>query len=173
MVRGSTVDYACACRLGFTDELCLTPRDNACLSNPCRNGGTCDLLTLSEYKCRCPPGWSGEAVGTWGTRHGDSLGQGVLLGSLRGWGKALILALIADSLSDGGKGGDGPKPKWGSGWVSCRPPASLRVSQRAMGLESVASHMSTVPELSLLPSAKIAPTKSPSCGLHPHPSCPP
>uniref|UniRef100_A0A8V5H3B8 Neurogenic locus notch homolog protein 1 n=1 Tax=Melopsittacus undulatus TaxID=13146 RepID=A0A8V5H3B8_MELUD len=48
------------CRLGFTDELCLTPRDNACLSTPCRNGGTCDLLTLSEYKCRCPPGWSGK-----------------------------------------------------------------------------------------------------------------
>lgn len=67
VVRGSTVDYTCACRLGFTDELCLTPRDNACLSNPCRNGGTCDLLTLSEYKCRCPPGWSGERwhLGTW------------------------------------------------------------------------------------------------------------
>lgn len=60
LVRGSTVDYSCACRLGFSDELCLTPRDNVCLSNPCRNGGTCDLLTLSEYKCRCPPGWSGE-----------------------------------------------------------------------------------------------------------------
>ncbi|NXU69706.1 NOTC1 protein, partial [Horornis vulcanius] len=60
VVRGSTVDYTCACRLGFTDELCLTPRDNVCLSNPCRNGGTCDLLTLSEYKCRCPPGWSGK-----------------------------------------------------------------------------------------------------------------
>lgn len=70
VVRGSTVDYTCVCRLGFTDELCLTPRDNVCLSNPCRNGGTCDLLTLSEYKCRCPPGWSGKGVmphgvGTW------------------------------------------------------------------------------------------------------------
>lgn len=71
VVRGSTVDYTCACRLGFTDELCLTPRDNVCLSNPCRNGGTCDLLTLSEYKCRCPPGWSGETV-AWG--HGDPAG---------------------------------------------------------------------------------------------------
>ncbi|NWH62139.1 NOTC1 protein, partial [Geococcyx californianus] len=60
VVRGSTVDYTCACRLGFTDELCLTPRNNVCLSNPCRNGGTCELLTLNEYKCRCPPGWSGK-----------------------------------------------------------------------------------------------------------------
>lgn len=67
VVRGSTVDYTCACRLGFTDELCLTPRDNVCLSNPCRNGGTCELLTLSEYKCRCPPGWSGEAMPLRGT----------------------------------------------------------------------------------------------------------
>uniref|UniRef100_A0A8B9EVS5 Neurogenic locus notch homolog protein 1 n=1 Tax=Anser cygnoides TaxID=8845 RepID=A0A8B9EVS5_ANSCY len=60
VVRGSTADYTCACRLGFTDELCLTPRENACLNNPCRNGGTCELVTLSEYKCRCPPGWSGK-----------------------------------------------------------------------------------------------------------------
>lgn len=67
LVRGGTADYTCACRLGFTDELCLTPRDNVCLSNPCRNGGTCELLTLSEYKCRCPPGWSGQRwhLGTW------------------------------------------------------------------------------------------------------------
>lgn len=79
VVRGSTVDYTCACRLGFTDELCLTPRDNVCLSNPCRNGGTCDLLTLSEYKCRCPPGWSGKG-GTWG--HGW-LGRGGTWG--HGW----------------------------------------------------------------------------------------
>lgn len=60
VVRGNTVDYTCACRLGFTDQLCLTPEENVCLSSPCRNGGTCDLLTLTEYKCRCPPGWSGE-----------------------------------------------------------------------------------------------------------------
>lgn len=60
-VRGNTVDYTCACRLGFTDRLCLTPEENVCLSSPCRNGGTCELLTLTEYKCRCPPGWSGKA----------------------------------------------------------------------------------------------------------------
>lgn len=54
------MDYACSCPLGFSGPLCLTPLDNACLANPCRNGGTCDLLTLTEYKCRCPPGWSGK-----------------------------------------------------------------------------------------------------------------
>lgn len=58
--RSGGVDYTCSCRLGFSGPLCLTPRDNACLANPCRNGGTCDLLTLTEYKCRCPPGWSGK-----------------------------------------------------------------------------------------------------------------
>lgn len=62
--RGGAVDYTCSCRLGFSGPLCLTPRDNPCLANPCRNGGTCDLLTLTDYKCLCPPGWSGEgAVG--------------------------------------------------------------------------------------------------------------
>lgn len=59
--RGGLVGYTCSCRLGFLGPLCLTPQDNACLPNPCRNGGTCDLLTLADFKCLCPPGWSGEA----------------------------------------------------------------------------------------------------------------
>uniref|UniRef100_A0A674DL31 Neurogenic locus notch homolog protein 1 n=1 Tax=Salmo trutta TaxID=8032 RepID=A0A674DL31_SALTR len=58
--RGNSVDYTCFCQPGFTDRLCLTPIDSACLSSPCRNGGTCDLVNLREYKCRCPPGWSGK-----------------------------------------------------------------------------------------------------------------
>lgn len=58
--RGNSVEFTCFCRPGFTDRLCLTPIDNACLSLPCRNGGTCDLVNLKEYKCRCPPGWSGK-----------------------------------------------------------------------------------------------------------------
>lgn len=57
------MDYVCGCRLGFSGPLCLTPRDHACLASPCLNGGTCDLLTLTEYKCLCPPGWSGEDPG--------------------------------------------------------------------------------------------------------------
>uniref|UniRef100_A0A8D2LRZ6 Neurogenic locus notch homolog protein 1 n=1 Tax=Varanus komodoensis TaxID=61221 RepID=A0A8D2LRZ6_VARKO len=61
VVRGSLVDYTCACPLGYTDKLCLTPEENACLSSPCHNGGSCDLVTLTEYKCRCPPGWSGKS----------------------------------------------------------------------------------------------------------------
>uniref|UniRef100_A0A5F8GHP9 Neurogenic locus notch homolog protein 1 n=1 Tax=Monodelphis domestica TaxID=13616 RepID=A0A5F8GHP9_MONDO len=60
VIRGSIVDYTCTCRLGFSDRLCLTPEDNACLNNPCRNGGTCILNTLTDFKCRCPPGWSGK-----------------------------------------------------------------------------------------------------------------
>lgn len=63
MERDGLVDYTCSCRLGFSGPLCLTPRDHACLASPCLNGGTCDLLTLAEYKCICPPGWSGEDPG--------------------------------------------------------------------------------------------------------------
>lgn len=62
------MDYVCGCRLGFSGPLCLTPRDHACLASPCLNGGTCDLLTLTEYKCLCPPGWSGEDPGGAGMR---------------------------------------------------------------------------------------------------------
>lgn len=115
VVRGSTVDYTCACRLGFTDELCLTPRDNVCLSNPCRNGGTCDLLTLSEYKCRCPPGWSGEG---WhlrarpGREGWPAAGVG-LVGGLRFW------------VQRGGEGGLQTRVGvWvGPSWGNCDPPA--------------------------------------------------
>lgn len=81
MDRGGLVDYACTCRLGFSGPLCLTPRDNACLSTPCRNGGTCDLLTLTEYKCRCPPGWSGEG----GSGHSQTLVCLCIWARLWGW----------------------------------------------------------------------------------------
>lgn len=60
--RDGAVDYTCSCRLGFSGPLCLTPQDHACLTNPCRNGGTCDLLTLNDYNCHCSPGWSGEPL---------------------------------------------------------------------------------------------------------------
>lgn len=56
------VDFVCNCRLGYSDRLCLTPTDNVCLSSPCRNGGTCDLTSIHNYKCKCPPGWSGKNI---------------------------------------------------------------------------------------------------------------
>ncbi|KAI4817037.1 hypothetical protein KUCAC02_009326, partial [Chaenocephalus aceratus] len=59
VLHGNGFDFRCVCRLGFTDELCLTPNNHACMSSPCRNGGTCDLITLTVFRCRCSPGWSG------------------------------------------------------------------------------------------------------------------
>uniref|UniRef100_A0A8C9T1I3 Neurogenic locus notch homolog protein 1 n=1 Tax=Scleropages formosus TaxID=113540 RepID=A0A8C9T1I3_SCLFO len=60
VIHENTVDFTCACHLGFSDRFCLTPTNNVCMSSPCRNGGTCELISLKEYKCRCPPGWSGK-----------------------------------------------------------------------------------------------------------------
>jgi len=60
--KGNTVDFNCTCRLGFTDRRCLMPVNNVCISSPCRNGGTCELESLKTYKCRCPPGWSGNTT---------------------------------------------------------------------------------------------------------------
>ncbi|PIO32615.1 hypothetical protein AB205_0209180, partial [Aquarana catesbeiana] len=55
------VRYTCTCPLGYQDSRCLTRKDNACLSGPCRNGGTCELvLNEKNYRCRCPPGWTGD-----------------------------------------------------------------------------------------------------------------
>ena len=59
VTKENTVDFSCTCKLGFTDRRCLTPVNNVCISSPCHNGGTCELESLQTYKCRCPPGWSG------------------------------------------------------------------------------------------------------------------
>lgn len=59
--KGNTVDYSCTCRLGYSDRRCLTPINNVCISSLCHNGGTCELESLQTYRCRCPPGWSGNA----------------------------------------------------------------------------------------------------------------
>lgn len=42
---------------------------NECLSQPCRNGGTCIDLT-NTYKCSCPRGTQGRLGHTWGGRRG-------------------------------------------------------------------------------------------------------
>lgn len=64
VTRGDKVDFTCTCRLGFTDNLCLTPINHACLNSPCKNGGSCNLLSLTTYKCNCSPGWSGKDTAT-------------------------------------------------------------------------------------------------------------
>uniref|UniRef100_A0A3P8X825 Neurogenic locus notch homolog protein 1 n=1 Tax=Esox lucius TaxID=8010 RepID=A0A3P8X825_ESOLU len=56
VLRGDSVSFACVCEPGFTDRVCFTPVNNACLSSPCRNGGSCDPVNLQDYKCQCPPG---------------------------------------------------------------------------------------------------------------------
>lgn len=35
-------------------------KDNACISNPCQNGGQCQLVkSLSDFQCVCNPGYTG------------------------------------------------------------------------------------------------------------------
>ena len=48
--------------MGYTASLCEVPVDNVCDSNPCRNGGSCHLSSLSNYTCTCPVGWKGKLV---------------------------------------------------------------------------------------------------------------
>lgn len=62
ITSANKVDFVCNCSLGYTDRLCLTPTNNVCLSAPCRNGGTCELTSIYNYKCKCPPGWSGKTT---------------------------------------------------------------------------------------------------------------
>uniref|UniRef100_A0A9J8A3C5 Neurogenic locus notch homolog protein 1 n=1 Tax=Cyprinus carpio carpio TaxID=630221 RepID=A0A9J8A3C5_CYPCA len=59
-IKGNDVEPVCDCVLGYSGPLCLTPVNHACMGSICHNGGTCSLLTLQTFTCRCPPGWSGK-----------------------------------------------------------------------------------------------------------------
>ncbi|RNA12759.1 A disintegrin and metallo ase with thrombospondin motifs 3-like [Brachionus plicatilis] len=45
------IGFECVCLLGYSGQFCETK--NPCLSNPCLNGGTCNLLGSSGYTCSC------------------------------------------------------------------------------------------------------------------------
>ncbi|XP_035390719.1 protein jagged-1a isoform X2 [Electrophorus electricus] len=48
--------YHCACPEGYSGENC--ERDNACLSEPCFNRGSC-VESSQGFRCQCTPGWTG------------------------------------------------------------------------------------------------------------------
>lgn len=71
VTKGNTVDFNCTCKLGYTDRRCMTPIIDACIISPCLNGGTCELEGVQAYKCRCPPGWSGNIQHDYGRRSNE------------------------------------------------------------------------------------------------------
>ncbi|RUS79891.1 hypothetical protein EGW08_012369 [Elysia chlorotica] len=57
--EGECFAGGCCCPSGFSGPWC-TQASSACLSNPCRNGGTCMLGVLSDTEaCVCPEMFSG------------------------------------------------------------------------------------------------------------------
>ncbi|XDV42015.1 hypothetical protein PO909_010772 [Leuciscus waleckii] len=51
-------NFTCTCELGFTGAYCHE-NINDCVSNPCRNGGTC-IDGISSFQCFCSDGWEGD-----------------------------------------------------------------------------------------------------------------
>ena len=49
--------FRCVCPPGYTGTRCEI-RD-ACQSNPCMNGGTCQTVNGNGYQCICPSGYTG------------------------------------------------------------------------------------------------------------------
>ncbi|MCI4393932.1 hypothetical protein PGIGA_G00163280 [Pangasianodon gigas] len=49
--------YHCACPEGYSGQNCERA-DNACLSEPCLNGGRC-MESSQGFECQCAPGWTG------------------------------------------------------------------------------------------------------------------
>ncbi|KAG8235485.1 hypothetical protein J437_LFUL016992 [Ladona fulva] len=54
--------FRCICPIGFSASLCEIPEPNACDAAPCKNGGSCTLLSLKNYTCTCPPGYTGTCL---------------------------------------------------------------------------------------------------------------
>uniref|UniRef100_A0A8C9TA92 Notch receptor 2 n=1 Tax=Scleropages formosus TaxID=113540 RepID=A0A8C9TA92_SCLFO len=50
--------FICTCPFGKTGLLCHV--DDACISNPCREGAQCDTNPINgKFNCNCPPGYVG------------------------------------------------------------------------------------------------------------------
>lgn len=57
--RTTNPRFRCDCRIGFSASLCEIPLPNVCDRTPCQNGGTCNLLSLTNYTCNCREGYRG------------------------------------------------------------------------------------------------------------------
>ncbi|KAM4712992.1 protein jagged-2b isoform 2-T2 [Anableps anableps] len=53
-----TGNFTCICDPGFSGIYCHE-NINDCISNPCKNGGTC-IDGLNSFQCFCPDGWEGQ-----------------------------------------------------------------------------------------------------------------
>ncbi|XP_041369439.1 protein crumbs-like isoform X2 [Gigantopelta aegis] len=51
-------DYQCVCQHGYTGEATSCSDIDECLSEPCRNNGTCDNRE-NHFVCNCPAGFNG------------------------------------------------------------------------------------------------------------------
>lgn len=50
----------CLCPSTFTGPECQTPTDSLCISNPCYNGGTCQITPdVPFFQCSCPGNFNG------------------------------------------------------------------------------------------------------------------
>merc|ERR1712032_742010 len=56
-------DYGCACDDGYYAFDTGCRKDDACRSQPCQNGGECQVQG-NAFKCTCASGWSGDTCGT-------------------------------------------------------------------------------------------------------------
>ncbi|KAH7984134.1 hypothetical protein HPB52_017345 [Rhipicephalus sanguineus] len=52
--------FSCRCPVGYSATMCEIKVPNACDSQPCHNGATCQLLTLQNYTCVCANGFRGK-----------------------------------------------------------------------------------------------------------------
>ena len=55
--------FKCVCEPGYFGEFCQFDPSQACISNPCVNGGNCSA-NASGYHCTCPMGYSGQLCET-------------------------------------------------------------------------------------------------------------
>ena len=58
-LQPSGISYTCSCTAGWTGVNCNQQLDG-CVSNPCRNGGTCVGSQSGGYTCTCTSSYTGQ-----------------------------------------------------------------------------------------------------------------
>ncbi|GFO50375.1 protein slit-like protein [Plakobranchus ocellatus] len=56
LIMAASSDFEC---LGDPDPM-VAKKCDACLSKPCKNGGTCTTVQFKNFKCQCAPGFHGD-----------------------------------------------------------------------------------------------------------------
>ncbi|XP_065182114.1 notch homolog 2 N-terminal-like protein A [Sycon ciliatum] len=69
-------EYQCACNPGYAGLFCDNVLSICAIGNPCQNGGTCQTIGQTGYRCRCKQPFRGRYCQTYWPEELQSAGTG-------------------------------------------------------------------------------------------------